>query len=30
MLPAAGEVVNRRKLMPMLRDNILRESVNAF
>jgi predicted nucleotidyltransferase len=30
LLDGAGDVVNRRKLKPMLRDNILRESVNAF
>jgi uncharacterized protein len=30
LIGGSGDVVNRRKLKPMLRDNILRESVNAF
>ena len=30
LLGGAGDIVNRRKLKPLLRDNILRESVNAF
>jgi len=30
LLDGAGDVVNSRKLKPLLRDNILSESVNAF
>ena len=30
LLGGAGDVVNRRKLKPLLRENILRESVSAF
>ena len=30
LLGGSGDVVNRRTLKPMLRDNILNESVNAF
>src|ERR1700676_4989766 len=30
LLGGASEVVNRRKLKPLLRDNILREAVNVF
>ena len=30
LLSGATDVVNRRKLKPLLRDNILRECVNAF
>lgn len=30
LLGGVGDIVNRRKLKPLLRDNILRESVNAF
>lgn len=30
LLGGASDVVNRRKLKPLLRDNILREAVNVF
>jgi hypothetical protein len=30
ILPAAGDVVNRRTLKPLLRDSILRDAVHAF
>jgi hypothetical protein len=30
LLAGAGDVVNRRTLKPLLRDNILREAVHAF
>jgi uncharacterized protein len=30
LIGGSSDVVNRRKLKPMLRDNILHESVNAF
>lgn len=30
LLDGAGEVVNRRTLKPLLRDNILRDAVHAF
>ena len=30
ILNGAGDVVNRRTLKPLLRDNILRDCVNAF
>lgn len=30
LLGGSGDVVNRRNLKPMLRDNIVRESVNVF
>ena len=30
LLDGAGDVVNRRKLKPLLRDDILREAVNVF
>jgi uncharacterized protein len=30
LLGVASDVVNRRKLKPLLRDNILREAVNVF
>jgi uncharacterized protein len=30
ILDGAGDVVNRRTLKPLLRDNILRDAVNAF
>jgi hypothetical protein len=30
LLGGAGDVVDRRKLKPSLRDNILREAVNVF
>ena len=30
LLDGAGDVVNRRTLKPLLRDNILRDSVHAF
>jgi uncharacterized protein len=30
LLGGASDVVNRRKLKPLLRDNILHEAVNAF
>jgi predicted nucleotidyltransferase len=30
LLGDASDVVNRRKLKPLLRDNILREAVNVF
>jgi uncharacterized protein len=30
LLGGASDVVNRRKLKPLLRDNIMREAVNVF
>ena len=30
LLDGAGDVVNRRTLKPLLRDNILRDSIHAF
>ena len=30
LLGGGGDIVNRTKLKPLLRDNILRESVHAF
>jgi predicted nucleotidyltransferase len=30
LLDGAGDVVNRRTLKPLLRDNILRDAIHAF
>ena len=30
LLAGAGDVVNRRTLKPLLRDNILRDAIHAF
>jgi hypothetical protein len=30
LLDGAGDVVNRRTLKPMLRENILRDAISAF